>query len=109
MLGSDFSLVDCAYCPILNVVEKAGFFGDFPRSQRLSRSDAFTPDLEGHAQAPDVVDEVITRQAASARPRRARPGARRGRFRASRAAPPPGRAGFSAIYLRPFGAFEYWS
>ncbi len=31
MLGSDFSLVDCAYCPILNVVEKAGFFGDFPR------------------------------------------------------------------------------
>jgi glutathione S-transferase len=32
MLGFDFSLVDCAYCPILNVVEKAGFsFGDFPR------------------------------------------------------------------------------
>ena len=32
MLGSDFSLVDCAYCPILNVVEKAGFsFSDFPR------------------------------------------------------------------------------
>src|SRR5438552_4132545 len=32
MLGSDFSLVDCAYCPVLNVVEKAGFgFGEFPR------------------------------------------------------------------------------
>jgi glutathione S-transferase len=31
-LGSDFSLVDCAYCPVLNVVEKAGFsFGEFPR------------------------------------------------------------------------------
>ena len=32
MLGSDFSLVDCAYCPVLNVVERAGFsFGEFPR------------------------------------------------------------------------------
>ncbi len=32
MLGSDFSLVDCPYCPVLNVVEKAGFsFGEFPR------------------------------------------------------------------------------
>jgi glutathione S-transferase len=25
MLGADFSLVDCAYCAVLNVVEKAGF------------------------------------------------------------------------------------
>ncbi len=25
ILGADFSLVDCAYCPILNVIEKAGF------------------------------------------------------------------------------------
>jgi glutathione S-transferase len=32
MLGSDFSLVDCAYCPVLNVIEKAGFgFSEFPR------------------------------------------------------------------------------
>jgi glutathione S-transferase len=32
VLGSEFSLVDCAYCPILNVIEKAGFsFGEFPR------------------------------------------------------------------------------
>ena len=32
MLGADFSLVDCAYCPILNVIEKAGFsFREFPR------------------------------------------------------------------------------
>jgi GST-like protein len=32
MLGSDFSLVDCAYCPVLNVIEKAGFsLGEFPR------------------------------------------------------------------------------
>ena len=32
MLGADFSLVDCAYCPILNVIEKAGFsFAEFPR------------------------------------------------------------------------------
>ena len=28
MLGSDFSLVDCAYCPILNVIDKAGFSCD---------------------------------------------------------------------------------
>jgi glutathione S-transferase len=32
MLGADFSLVDCAYCPVLNVVEKAGFsFAPFPK------------------------------------------------------------------------------
>lgn len=30
--GAEFSLVDCAYCPILNVVEKAGFsFAAFPK------------------------------------------------------------------------------
>jgi glutathione S-transferase len=32
MLGDDFTLVDCAYCSILNVIEKAGFsLGDFPK------------------------------------------------------------------------------
>jgi glutathione S-transferase len=32
MLGAEFSLVDCAYCPIFNVVDKAGFsFTEFPR------------------------------------------------------------------------------
>jgi glutathione S-transferase len=31
MLGADFSLVDCAYCPVLNVIEKAGFsLGPYP-------------------------------------------------------------------------------
>jgi glutathione S-transferase len=25
MLSADFSLVDCAYCPVLNIMEKAGF------------------------------------------------------------------------------------
>lgn len=31
MLGADFSLVDCAYCPVLNVIEKAGFsFAAYP-------------------------------------------------------------------------------
>ncbi|MBV8120545.1 MAG: glutathione S-transferase family protein [Alphaproteobacteria bacterium] len=42
MLGAEFSLVDCAYCPILNVVEKAGFsFADFPQvSDYLARSRA---------------------------------------------------------------------
>ena len=32
MLGDDFTLVDCAYGPILNVIEKADFsLGDFPK------------------------------------------------------------------------------
>ena len=32
MMGAEFSLVDCAYCPVLNVIEKSGFgFADFPR------------------------------------------------------------------------------
>ncbi len=32
MTGDEFSLVDCAYGPVLNVVEKAGFdFAPFPR------------------------------------------------------------------------------
>ncbi len=33
LLGAEFSLVDCAYCPVLNVIEKAGFSLDgFPRT-----------------------------------------------------------------------------
>jgi glutathione S-transferase len=32
ILGDDFTLVDCAYGPMLNVIEKAGFsFREFPR------------------------------------------------------------------------------
>jgi glutathione S-transferase len=32
LLGDNLTLVDCAYCPYLNVIEKAGFsFGDFPK------------------------------------------------------------------------------
>ena len=32
MMGADFGLVDCAYCPVLNVIEKSGFgFAEFPR------------------------------------------------------------------------------
>ncbi len=31
LLGAEFSLVDCAYCPVLNVIEKAGFsLTEFP-------------------------------------------------------------------------------
>jgi len=34
MTGPDFSLVECAYGPVLNVIEKAGFsFAEFPRVQ----------------------------------------------------------------------------
>jgi glutathione S-transferase len=33
MLDGEFSFADCAYCPVLNVIEKAGFsFGEFPRA-----------------------------------------------------------------------------
>jgi glutathione S-transferase len=32
LLGSDFTLVDCAYAPIINITEKAGFsFEEFPK------------------------------------------------------------------------------
>jgi glutathione S-transferase len=32
MMGGEFGLVDCAYCPVLNVIEKSGFgFTQFPR------------------------------------------------------------------------------
>jgi len=32
LLGNDFSMVDCGYGPILNVIEKAGFsYADFPK------------------------------------------------------------------------------
>ena len=32
IMGDDFTLVDCAYGPVLNVVEKAGFdFAPFPK------------------------------------------------------------------------------
>ena len=32
MMGAEFGLVDCAYCPVLNVIEKSGFgFAEFPR------------------------------------------------------------------------------
>jgi len=32
MLGNEFSLVDCGYTPVLNVIEKAGFtYGDSPK------------------------------------------------------------------------------
>ena len=31
MLGDEFTLVECAYGPVLNVIEKAGFgYGEFP-------------------------------------------------------------------------------
>jgi len=32
LLGNDFTLVDCAYAPILDITEKAGFnFEEFPK------------------------------------------------------------------------------
>ena len=32
MMGAEFGLVDCAYCPVLNVIEKSGFgLTEFPR------------------------------------------------------------------------------
>ena len=52
--GAEFSLVDCAYCPILNVIEKAGFsFAGFPKvnayldTVRSRRAWQETPRLPG--------------------------------------------------------------
>ncbi len=52
--GPEFSLVDCAYCPILNVIEKAGFsFAGFPKingyldAVRSRRAWQETPRLPG--------------------------------------------------------------
>jgi glutathione S-transferase len=54
LLGGEFSLVDCAYCPILNVIEKAGFsLAEFPRvsgyleASRASPAWKETPKLPG--------------------------------------------------------------
>jgi glutathione S-transferase len=54
MIGAEFSLVDCAYCPVLNVIEKSGFgFAEFPRvaafleACRARSSWAQTPRLPG--------------------------------------------------------------
>jgi glutathione S-transferase len=52
--SAEFSLVDCAYCPILNVIEKAGFsFAGFPKinayldAVRSRRAWQETPRLPG--------------------------------------------------------------
>lgn len=54
MLGSEFSLVDCTYCPALNLVEKAGFsFDALPKTQvyldacRIRPAWAQTPKVPG--------------------------------------------------------------
>jgi len=54
LLGGEFSLVDCAWCPILNVVDKAGFdLAGFPRVKayldacRARRTWQETPKLPG--------------------------------------------------------------
>lgn len=54
MLGGEFSLVDCAYCPVLNVVEKGGFsFDALPKTKgyldacRARPAWAETPKLPG--------------------------------------------------------------
>jgi glutathione S-transferase len=54
LLGEEFTLVDCAYAPYLNVIEKAGFsFGAFPKVRaylealRSRRAWQETPKLPG--------------------------------------------------------------
>jgi len=54
MLGDEFSLVDCDYGPVLNVIDRAGFsFNDFPRVRayleaiRSRRAWQETPKLPG--------------------------------------------------------------
>jgi glutathione S-transferase len=39
LLGNDFTLVDCAYAPILNITEKAGFsYEEFPKVRAYIRT-----------------------------------------------------------------------
>jgi glutathione S-transferase len=60
MLGADFSLVDCAYSSVLNVIEKAQFsFADFPEGQSLSRRYPRPASMEGDAQAPDALNDRV--------------------------------------------------
>jgi len=54
MLGGEFSLVDCTYCPVLNLLEKAGFsFDALPKTKayldacRARPAWAQTPKLPG--------------------------------------------------------------
>ena len=54
MMDGEFGLVDCAYCPVLNVIEKSGFgFSEFPKvaayldACRARRTWEQTPRLPG--------------------------------------------------------------
>jgi glutathione S-transferase len=46
LLGDDFTLVERAYGPMLNVVEEAGFGYSDSQGARILRRDPFTPGLE---------------------------------------------------------------
>jgi glutathione S-transferase len=55
LLGSDFSLVDCAYCPILNLVEKAGFtLGQFPKTELYLNACRSRPAWQQTPKAPGL-------------------------------------------------------
>ncbi len=55
MLGANFSLVDCAYTPILNVIEKAGFsFADFPRITAYLDAARARPAWKDNPNLPDL-------------------------------------------------------
>jgi glutathione S-transferase len=55
VLGADFNLVDCAYCPILNVIEKAGFsLAEFPRVSAYLDAVRARPAWKETAKLPDL-------------------------------------------------------
>ena len=60
VMGDEFSLVDCAYGPVLNVIEKAGFsFDAYSEGKSLFECDSGAAGMEGDAQAADVVEDVV--------------------------------------------------
>src|SRR6266852_5881111 len=67
LLGNDFTLVDCAYCPILNVIEKAGFsLGDSPKvhaylDTMLASRVAANPEASGALERNDAAGANLAR------------------------------------------------
>jgi glutathione S-transferase len=55
LLGGEFSVVDCAYCPVLNVIEKAGFsLSGFPKISAYLDACRARPAWQGTPKLPGL-------------------------------------------------------
>ena len=62
LLGNDFTLVDCAYAPILNITEKAGFsFEEFPNVRAYMEAIRSRSSLAGNSQASGTLESPADR------------------------------------------------